>query len=187
MPFALIPFVLLLIPLLEIAAFVVIGSKIGVAATLALVLATAIAGSILLRWQGFGVIGRIRQDMDSGRMPARELGHGALLMVAGVLLLTPGFVTDTLGFLLFIPAVRDGVIGYLGRRMTVQTASFGQSGGQSGFETRWNPGNSGNPGNRDARGKGGDGTIDLDPQDWHRDEPPASGDSPWRNPDDRSS
>ncbi|MDN2568608.1 FxsA family protein, partial [Aquibium sp. A9E412] len=122
MPFSLVPFLLLVIPLLEIAVFVMVGGAIGVLPTLALVVVTAIAGSILLRVQGFGVVDRIRRTMDAGRMPGRELVHGVMILVAGVLLLTPGFVTDTLGFLLFVPALRDMAWALLRDRIVVVAA-----------------------------------------------------------------
>lgn len=107
MRFTLVPLVLLGVPILEIVVFILVGRQIGVLPTLGMILVTAVTGSILLRVQGFGVLARIRQTTDTGRVPGRELVHGAMILVAGVLLLTPGFVTDTLGLLLFVPAVRE--------------------------------------------------------------------------------
>ena len=89
MRFSLIPLALIVIPIAEIAAFIVIGDAIGVLPTLALVLVTAIIGSALLRWQGIGILNRIRMETDAGRIPGRDLVHGAMILVAGVLLLTP--------------------------------------------------------------------------------------------------
>ena len=106
MPFALIPFILLVIPILEIAVFILVGREIGVLWTLACILLTAIIGSALLRIQGFTILSRIREETDKGRLPGRELGDGAMILVAGILLLTPGFVTDAIGFALFVPAFR---------------------------------------------------------------------------------
>lgn len=122
MPFSLIPFLLLAIPLAEIAAFVVIGGQIGVVATLAMIVVTAIIGSILLRVQGFSLIARIQAETDAGRIPGRELVHGVMILIAGVLLLTPGFITDTLGFLLFVPALRDLGWNLVKNRITVVSA-----------------------------------------------------------------
>src|SRR5690606_20580036 len=102
MRFSLIPFLLLVVPLAEIAAFVVIGGQIGVWATLGMVLLTAILGSFLLRWQGVELFNRINAELRANRVPGRELVHGVMILVAGVLLLTPGFVTDSFGFLLFV-------------------------------------------------------------------------------------
>ena len=107
MPFALIPFLLLVIPIAEIAGFIIIGDLIGLWPTLGMILVTAIGGSILLRVQGFGILNRIQTEMRSNKVPAREMVHGVMIMIAGVLLLTPGFITDTLGFLLFVPPLRD--------------------------------------------------------------------------------
>ncbi|MCT8998101.1 FxsA family protein [Chelativorans intermedius] len=159
MPFSIVPFLLLAIPLLEIAVFVVVGGQIGVLATLALVLATAVAGSILLRIQGFGVLARVQQTLNEGRVPGRELVHGVMIMIAGILLLTPGFVTDALGFLLFIPAVRDIGWTFLRERIVIVGGGNGRGG---------------------ATGGSRDKVIDLDMEDYSRSEP---GESPWRGPE----
>jgi UPF0716 protein FxsA len=103
----LIPLILLGLPLIEIAGFVIVGDAIGVLPTIGLVILTGIAGSLLLRVQGFGVMKRINAEMQAGRDPSRELAHGVMVLVAGVLLLLPGFVTDIVGILLFIPPIRD--------------------------------------------------------------------------------
>lgn len=163
MPFSIIPFLLLAIPLLEIAVFIWVGGHIGLLATLGLVFATAVAGSVLLRVQGFGVLQRVRRTMDEGRLPGRDLVHGVMILVAGILLLTPGFVTDTLGFLLFIPSLRDAAWAFLRDRIVI-------IGG-----TR--PAGDHRP--RDSRNP----TIDLDMDDYsHTDER----ESPWREPKPRS-
>ena len=97
MSLGIIPFLLLFIPILEIVVFILVGGQIGVVATLAMILFTAILGSILLRIQGFSIVNRIREQTERGELPGRELGNGAMILAAGILLLTPGFVTDTLG------------------------------------------------------------------------------------------
>ena len=86
MPFSLIPFALLIIPLLEIGVFIAVGSQIGVFATLGMVVLTAIIGSILLRVQGFGLLTRMRSEIDQNRVPGRDLVHGVMILVAGILL-----------------------------------------------------------------------------------------------------
>lgn len=145
MPLSLIPFLLLVIPLAEIATFVIVGGQIGVLPTIGLVLATAVTGTILLRIQGFGVMARIRATMDAGGMPGRDLVHGFMIMAAGLLLLTPGFITDTIGLLLFVPAVRD-LAWSLVRERIVVTASASY-----------------------RRPRGGNGrTIDLDDDEFER-------------------
>ena len=138
-----VPLLLLALPLAEIAVFVVVGSHIGVLPTIALVIATTIAGSMLLRIQGFGALGRIRAAMDRGGPPGRELVHGLMIMVAGVLLLAPGFITDCIGLLLFIPPVRDWAWRLLRDRIVIVSA----------------------PGRRR------DGTLDLDADEFTREQP----------------
>ena len=95
------------VPLVEIAVFVQVGGWIGLGPTLALVVLTAVLGAWQLRTQGLATLLRARDQIDRGALPARELFDGACLLVAGALLLTPGFVTDATGFLLFLPPVRD--------------------------------------------------------------------------------
>ena len=143
----LLPLLLLALPLAEIAVFVIVGSYIGVLATIGLVIATTIAGAVLLRIQGFGIVARIRAAMEAGTPPGRELVHGLMIMAAGVLLLAPGFITDTLGLLLFLPPVRDLAWRLLRDRIVV-----------SGQQRR-----------------GASGTIDLDADDFTREEPRPRG------------
>jgi UPF0716 protein FxsA len=109
MPVRIMPILLLVVPIVEIAVFILVGGQIGLGWTLLLILVTAIAGTMLLRQQGFGVLNQIRDDVNAGRVPAAALAHGVLILVAGILLLTPGFVTDALGLLLFVPGFRDWV------------------------------------------------------------------------------
>jgi UPF0716 protein FxsA len=94
------------VPLLEIAAFIKIGEAIGVVPTLLGCVVTAVAGAILVRIQGFGVLRRAQAAMAQHQAPVDELAHGVMILVAGVLLMTPGYVTDTMGFLLLIAPVR---------------------------------------------------------------------------------
>ncbi|OCW57332.1 FxsA family protein [Hoeflea olei] len=161
MRFSIIPFLLLAVPLAEIAAFVVVGGQIGVWATLGMVLLTAVLGSILLRWQGIGLFNRINAELRANRVPGRDLIHGVMILVAGVLLLTPGFVTDTLGFLLFVPAVRDLVWRLVKDRIVVQTMSTGFAAGPRGPA---------------GPKRGDDGVVDLDEDEYHRNPDPRS---PW--------
>lgn len=93
-------------PLAEIAVFIEVGEKIGLGPTLIVVVLTAIIGTALLRHQGFSVLSRARDSLRRNRVPMNELFDGLCLLFAGALLLTPGFVTDTAGFLLFMPPFR---------------------------------------------------------------------------------
>lgn len=93
-------------PLVEIWAFIEIGGRIGTGPTIALVVLTAIVGTLLLRIQGLGVIERARADLARGEPPVAAVFDGASLLIAGLLLLTPGFFTDAVGGLLLIPPLR---------------------------------------------------------------------------------
>ena len=99
-------FMFLAIPLIEIAILIEIGKVVGAAYTIILVIGTAALGAALLRQQGLSTIAKVQMNMDQGNLPATELIEGLMLLVAGVLLLTPGFFTDVFGFLLLIPALR---------------------------------------------------------------------------------
>lgn len=167
MRFPVIPLFLLALPFLEIAGFVIVGRQIGVLATLGLVVASGILGAVLLRIQGFGVMARIRREVDAGGDPGREVAHGAMILLAGVLLLIPGFVTDIIGLLLFLPPVRDLAWRFLKSRVVVSAGGFG------GFAR---PG-AGSGADRRRHGK----TIDLDADEYSsRPDAGPHPDSPWR-------
>jgi UPF0716 protein FxsA len=102
------------VPIIEIAVFIQVGGILGLWPTIALVLLTAIGGISLLRAQGLATLQRAQASIERGEAPLREVFDGACLLVAGVLLLTPGFVTDTLGLILFLPPVRSAVFNWLG-------------------------------------------------------------------------
>ena len=95
------------VPILEIAVFIQAGDIFGLWPTLAAVVATAVVGAVLLRAQGLAALGRARRQLDRGQVPVEEVLTGVCLLIGGALLLTPGFVTDTVGFLLLIPPVRQ--------------------------------------------------------------------------------
>lgn len=111
----------LLIPLVEIALFVTVGAWLTLWPTLAIVLFTGVLGAWLVRWQGLGVL----RELQSTRDPRSPLAHGALILMGGFMLMLPGFFTDTLGFLLMVPVVRQGVIAYLGTRVSVSAMNMG--------------------------------------------------------------
>ncbi len=94
------------LPAAEILTFVEVGSHIGGLATVATTVGTALAGMILFRVQGFHIVKRARQTLDSGSMPFQDILDGLGLLSAGLLLFLPGFITDIAGFLLFIPPLR---------------------------------------------------------------------------------
>jgi len=100
---------LVAVPIAEIAVFLLVGGAIGALPTIGLIVLTAIIGTVLLRRQGTAAFARLQDDIRANRVPAAAIGHALTVAVAGVLLLTPGFITDAVGFLLFIPAVRAGL------------------------------------------------------------------------------
>lgn len=125
MRFLLLAFIVL--PIVEMLVLLEVGSYIGAWYTILLVLLTAVIGGALLRQQGLRTLMQANQKMQTGQMPLSEMGEGLMLAVAGALLLTPGFVTDTIGFLLMTPGIRQlllaGVLKVLARAsMQGQTA-----------------------------------------------------------------
>ncbi len=103
------PLLLLLmlgVPLIEIGLFIEIGGRIGLLWTIAIVIVTALVGSALLRHQGLGALNAARSAMAEQRLPIEQVFDGFCLLIAGAFLLTPGFLTDFIGFLLFVPPVR---------------------------------------------------------------------------------
>jgi UPF0716 protein FxsA len=97
------------VPLVELFILVKLGSVVGVLPTIALVILTGVLGAWLARQQGLGVLKRLTTDLDQGRLPAEALIDGLLILIAGAVLLTPGLITDGLGFYLLIPQGRAAV------------------------------------------------------------------------------
>lgn len=114
MPIALLLFIVM--PILEIAILLRVGSAIGWVTTLLIVIVTAVLGSAMLRHQGVTTLNRARERMHSGQMPAQELLEGVMILIGGVLLLTPGFVTDAFGFACLVPVTRKWLAGHLASR-----------------------------------------------------------------------
>jgi len=117
----------LLVPLIEIYLLIEIGSAIGAVATILLVIFTAVVGAYLLRLQGFATFRRVQANMAEGILPAQELIEGLILLIAGVLLLTPGFFTDIAGFIFLIPAARKWISLKVMERSIVATGEQTQS------------------------------------------------------------
>ena len=90
-----------------------VGGEIGALNTIGLVVLTAVIGVALMRSQGLSTLSNMQNAMNQGKIPAMELAEGAVILLAGALLLTPGFITDTFGFLCLAPPVRRGLIRYL--------------------------------------------------------------------------
>lgn len=132
----------LIMPIIEMYVLIEVGGLIGAWPTIGLVALTAIIGVALLRQQGFSTLMRGRQRLDAGELPAREMLEGLMLAVGGALLLTPGFITDGIGFLLLLPPTRWMLVRVLLRRgmVSVAGASFRSAGGAHGFRPGGGPG-----------------------------------------------
>ena len=115
----------LLVPLIEIGLFIQVGGLIGLWPTLGIVILTAIIGTYLVRSQGLAAMNSLRGSFSRLEDPSEPLAHGAMILLAGALLLTPGFFTDVVGFALLAPPVRHGVISYLRKRISVQRFEMG--------------------------------------------------------------
>jgi len=127
-----VPLLFIAIPLIELYFIIVVGEAIGAFWTVMLVILTAIIGVSLLRIQGMSTLMRAQRNMSQGQIPAMEMMEGIALAVAGVLLITPGFITDSIGMLCLIPASRQAIIRYIMARASVH-GSFNASMG--GFES----------------------------------------------------
>lgn len=118
----LLPFVIL--PIIEIALFIQVGGAIGVLPTIGLVLLSAVVGMAVMRNRGVAAAMSIERAMQEFRDPAKPMAHGALVMLAGSLMIVPGLFTSALGLLLLIPAVRELVLRWMGRRARAAGAQF---------------------------------------------------------------
>lgn len=137
--------VFVLVPLAEIYVLIRVGSSIGAWPTIALVVLTALVGVALLRQQGLITLGRGLQRLDRGELPLTQMLEGLMLALAGAMLLTPGFLTDLLGFALLVPAFRRFSLRWLAKR-----AGFWQLGMR--MSRGWQAG----PGRGPVRGPGSD-------------------------------
>ncbi|WP_286294931.1 FxsA family protein [Vibrio apostichopi] len=131
------PILLLLfifVPIIEIGLFIQVGGFLGLWPTIALVLITAFVGASLVRSQGIQTLMSVQGRLQQGEMPAQQILEGVMLAVAGVLLLTPGFMTDALGMLVLLPAPRAMIAKKMMEKMVVSNMSGGfHAGGQAGF------------------------------------------------------
>lgn len=113
------PFVI--VPIVEIALFIQVGGWLGLWPTLGIVILTAVLGTILVRAQGLQAMGQIKSNLNELRDPTESLAHGAMILASGLLLLTPGFFTDAVGFALLVPPVRLALFKYLRSKIKVQS------------------------------------------------------------------
>ena len=110
---------IILLPLIEISVFIWVGGVIGVLPTVLLTVMTAVAGTMMLRQQGLSLVMRMQGELEAGRTPGNDLMHGAMIVVASLCLLIPGFVTDAIGLLLFIPPLRELLARFIVSRSNV--------------------------------------------------------------------
>tara|TARA_R110000772_G_scaffold267492_1_gene391692 strand:+ start:912 stop:1415 length:504 start_codon:yes stop_codon:yes gene_type:complete len=122
-----------LLPIVEISLLISVGEQIGGWNTVAIVIATALVGSYIVRQQGLTTLIHAQQKMQQGTIPGQEVAEGLLLVIAGVMLVTPGFVTDALGFLFCLPMTRPLIAKGLLAKLSVQVVNQAQGGfsGQS--------------------------------------------------------
>lgn len=140
--------IFLIVPLVEIYVLLKVGGVIGALPTVALVVLTAVLGAVLIRLQGLVTFWRLQEKLQVGEMPAEEMLTGVALLLAGALLLTPGFVTDAVGFGLLVPPLRRRLFG----RMVVRMSGAGVYGGfGGGFQS--GPGNTRPPGGNTLEGR----------------------------------
>ncbi|APG48780.1 FxsA family protein [Phaeobacter porticola] len=136
----------LMVPIIEIALFIQVGGAIGLWLTLAIVVLTAVLGTWLVRTQGRLALGQLRSSFEQLNDPTEPLAHGAMILVSGALLLTPGFFTDAVGFALLVPQVRMAVYRYLRSKMTIARFQMGPG----SMHTRSYPGDNSSKGQGDV-------------------------------------
>lgn len=101
------------IPLLELMLLIKVGEQIGTLNTIAIVILTGVAGAGLARAQGFGIISKIQQELQNGQIPGESLIDGVMVLAGALLLLTPGLITDSIGFCFLLPATRKLLKKYI--------------------------------------------------------------------------
>ncbi len=141
------------VPLIEIALFIQIGGWLTLWPTLGIVIATAVLGTVLVRWQGLQTLGQLQTALDRLDNPAAPLAHGAMILFAGALLLTPGFLTDAVGFALLVPAVRLALMRLVLARVQAQARAEAAAQARRG-------------------GTGRDGSVIIDAEFYEVDGPP---------------
>ncbi len=151
----------IVVPIAELYVIIKVGELIGVLPTLILLLADALLGSWLLKHQGRGAWRRFNEALEARRFPGKEVVDGALIIVGGTLLLTPGFLTDILGAFLLIPPTR-ALARRLLKRLTIGRFAVVSIGGPGGFGQ---PGGSPGPGPRPSRDYDFDATAEEVPSD----------------------
>ena len=125
----------ILVPLVEVALLVVVDRAIGLPATIATIFLTGVLGAALTRREGLRTLATYREAVAAGRLPSRELIEGVLILLAGAVLLTPGLLTDAVGFSLLVPRIRRWVASAVGERATQHVRSRAERFRQSLWES----------------------------------------------------
>ena len=128
------------IPIAEIAVFIQAGERFGLWPTLGLIILTALLGTTLLRFQGLRTLQRVQESLSHGEMPIGEVFNGLCLLIAGALLITPGFLTDGFGFALFVPRIRQAIGSILAKVLMSQKSIHIKTKAQ-GYSSQFNNGN----------------------------------------------
>lgn len=131
MPFLILVLLFVMVPVAEISLLIRVGGSIGPLNTILFVILTAVLGAYLVRQQGFATITKLQEESNAGRIPAMQIAEGVALLFAGAVLLTPGFITDALGFSLLIPPVRQGIITWFIKRGLTSSSQFSFTQGPS--------------------------------------------------------
>lgn len=126
MPFLILLTLFIVIPIIEISVLISVGSAIGGLNTILFVIFTAVLGAYLVRQQGFATLQAYQSKLQNGQIPAGEIAQGIALLIAGAVLLTPGFITDALGFSLLIPPVRRAIIAFMSRSVISRSSAKAQ-------------------------------------------------------------
>ena len=126
--FRLLLLLFIVVPFAEIYLLIEVGSVIGAPWTIFCVVMTAVIGAWLVQLQGLSALTRVQRSLDQGTLPAMELFEGVFLLLAGALLLTPGFFTDAVGFALLTPVLRRGLVGFLLKRGVIRATGTAGTG-----------------------------------------------------------
>ncbi len=115
------------IPILELCIFMMLGSRLGIPTTLAIIVITAFLGAFLTKSQGLKALTNYQQALAQGKLPHEEVMDGLMILIAGAVLMTPGFLTDTIGFSLLIPSVRTIVKSLLKQSLKNKVSVVGET------------------------------------------------------------
>ncbi len=171
---------LVAVPIVEIALFIQVGGWLGLWPTIGIVILTAAIGTLLLRTQGLATLGELQRRLAAGEDPSATLAHGAMILVAGVPLLTPGFFTDAVGFGLLTPPVRSAVMRLVVRfaRSRMTQVHMGVHPGAGVHRGPARPGRPGTGVGTDSRTVDGEYEV-IDPEGGDPGEGTPRGDSGW--------